>query len=307
MITTQVERITPDVAHALLATNAINRPVSPNRVIGFVNAMKAGQWQLNGETIIVSDTGKLLDGQHRLYAVIEHGGAIEMNVARGAPMPSFSTIDLGTARSARDILTMDGVSYAAAIVPAAAMLWRMWHGLRIGEPCTPQTIRETIPLFPALRKWAAHADGTKGILPRTIMLTSVAYLEDIAADPEAAERFFADMTKGANLHEGSPTLALRNRLTNIRLSGQTLTTTFAWPTVARVLSAVESAETLMKLPIVKSAGATPTPKLWGMHVAALPANRRLPPLPTGAHKQLSPEQRKMFHATVVATREGASA
>lgn len=49
-------------------------------------------------------TGRLIDGQHRLHAIILAGVPIQISVTRGCSASSFSILDRGSSRSASDIL-----------------------------------------------------------------------------------------------------------------------------------------------------------------------------------------------------------
>lgn len=54
---------------------------------------------------IAFDTnGRLIDGQHRLHAIIEAGVPIQISVTRGCSAASFSILDRGANRSQSDIL-----------------------------------------------------------------------------------------------------------------------------------------------------------------------------------------------------------
>ena len=69
---TEVVKINPTLALEMLGDNEHNRKVTQSRVNEYASEMKNGMWLLNGETIIMSETGKLLDGQHRLLGLIPH-------------------------------------------------------------------------------------------------------------------------------------------------------------------------------------------------------------------------------------------
>src|SRR5690606_28146234 len=100
---------TPDRARELLALNTLpsQRNLGTNRGAYkmAVTAIRAGQWHLTHQGIAISDKGHLLDGQHRLHAVIETGIAINSIVAYGVPEESFTDIDSGAARRTADFLS----------------------------------------------------------------------------------------------------------------------------------------------------------------------------------------------------------
>lgn len=66
----EVMTITPEKAKELLKGNLTNRQISKSVVNLYANDMKSGNWKLGGQGISISKTGRLLDGQHRLSAII---------------------------------------------------------------------------------------------------------------------------------------------------------------------------------------------------------------------------------------------
>lgn len=65
--------VTPEMAAKLLEHNKWNRPLNDLHVHRIKNQILKGKWQFNGDTIKVSADGDVLDGQHRLWAVISQG------------------------------------------------------------------------------------------------------------------------------------------------------------------------------------------------------------------------------------------
>ena len=62
MTTANVETITPAQAQVLLLNNGINRKLRKHRVAMYAHQMTNGQWQMTGEAICISATGRLLNG-----------------------------------------------------------------------------------------------------------------------------------------------------------------------------------------------------------------------------------------------------
>jgi hypothetical protein len=81
--------------------------------------MENGRFKLNGESIVIDDNGNVIDGQHRLLAVVQSGATIRSVVVRGVDADSFQSIDSGVRRDGRDILSVVGYQYAK---PLAATL-----------------------------------------------------------------------------------------------------------------------------------------------------------------------------------------
>src|ERR1700750_3512325 len=104
----EVETISPDMAQEILAANGHNRNMRSPRVAQLAEVMRRGEWILNGETIKVATDGTLLDGQHRLQAVVDSGATIETLVMRGMSLETQDTVDTGRRRRLADILAIEG-------------------------------------------------------------------------------------------------------------------------------------------------------------------------------------------------------
>ena len=107
---TKVELITPEIARGYLEQNCGNRKVSKYMVNMYSEAMKRGEWMLNGESIKFDVDGNLIDGQHRLYALIEANISLELLVVRGLQKSAFKTLDVGKKRTAGDCLSIEGIA-----------------------------------------------------------------------------------------------------------------------------------------------------------------------------------------------------
>lgn len=109
-----VQTITPEDAKTLLLTNVNNRNLSRRRVEQYANDIKRGSWKLTGDTIKLAKNPKtgeirLIDGQHRLHAIVAANMPIQTVVATGLQEDAFSVIDRGKIRTYNDVLGMSGV------------------------------------------------------------------------------------------------------------------------------------------------------------------------------------------------------
>lgn len=68
MITTEVRVLSPADARDMLTRNTHNRPPREGDVLKWAAEMEAGLWRMNGEPIKFGESGRLIDGQHRLMA-----------------------------------------------------------------------------------------------------------------------------------------------------------------------------------------------------------------------------------------------
>ena len=129
----KVSMIGPAEAAELLEANTDNRPVSDRHVQRIQRQIEAGKWQFNGDTIKIAKDRKVIDGQHRLFAIIESGVAVETAVVTDIDPGAFSTVDtISKARSGADTLSRLGLKRHQQSV-AMALQWLM----RYQNECIP--------------------------------------------------------------------------------------------------------------------------------------------------------------------------
>lgn len=115
MITSGIEFIWPQMAAEMLENNLKNRKVSQNVVDLFARDMANGEWELNGESIKFDKNGRLIDGQHRLLAIIKAGVSVQTFVVRGLNPETIYTQDTGRRRSLKDAFDVEGIKYSNLI------------------------------------------------------------------------------------------------------------------------------------------------------------------------------------------------
>ncbi len=123
-----VMQIGPKEAAEMLRYNtdedgkSLNRPKSAKYARqALARQMKAGRWIHTGQPIIFSDLPRLIDGQHRLEAIIEAGVTVTFDVRFGIADRAFSVIDIGKKRTASDIFAINKIPNHTLM--AAAMRW----------------------------------------------------------------------------------------------------------------------------------------------------------------------------------------
>lgn len=108
-LSTEIVTVTPEMAMNLLECNTLNRPLSDSHVKRIANQIIDGKWRFNGDTIKISDDGQVLDGQHRLWAVVEAKRPIGTIIVRGVQRDAFTTIDtICRHRSSGDTIALSG-------------------------------------------------------------------------------------------------------------------------------------------------------------------------------------------------------
>jgi hypothetical protein len=209
-----VERISPRKARLLLTQNGRNRNLRMARVRELSGAMKRGEWELNGETIKIAEGGMLLDGQHRLEAVLHSGVTIESVVVRGLPIVTQDTIDTGRRRRLSDVLTLEGYPDAIALAAALNVLHRYRNDQRIDySRSTAPTAQQALALLAAnegLIESVRVARSVTGAIGGPIGVFAALHYEFGKIDRAATDEFFSRLQDGANLSRSDPALHLRN-------------------------------------------------------------------------------------------------
>lgn len=211
--------ITPDQAAAILnARNTHNRTISPTVVAKYARDMTNGDWLLNGDAIRFAADGTLLDGQHRLAAIVKSGATIRTVVVWNLPAEAQATMDDGRKRTMANVLELSGQRTSAKTVASIlrrAILWERGVVVSGGASApTKAEMQQYLNDHPEVTDAAVLADhirNTRGVKCAASTL-GLAYYLFSAKSKTAADEFFDKLRTGAGLEEGNPILVLRNRL-----------------------------------------------------------------------------------------------
>jgi hypothetical protein len=211
-----VELVAPDLAREIVRANSLNRKLKQKHVYKLSGAWARGEYKFNGDTVCISEHGDLLDGQHRLEAVIESGQPIWCILVRGLHDDVIHTIDTDLAsRSIRDVLQIAGEQCYETLAGAVVWKWKREVGvLQTFDMPTPAQAQAILEKYPRLREVAVLV-GTPKVW-RTVKIHSgmmaALLFEFNELDTEDAEIFREKVLRGVDLDGGSPILLLRNTL-----------------------------------------------------------------------------------------------
>ena len=214
--------ITPKEAVLWLDTkNAHNRPISQSTVERYTQEIKAGRWKSNGQSIVFSKSGQLLNGQHRLKAVVAANKPIDCLIVWGVEDDTFDTIDDGNKRSLGDVFAIKQEYKPLLLSAGVRFLWVYSTGqietrdLRRGQVATKPLLEKTLDRHPGLRQstrfYATLKARPGGLLVPAGMAIGLHYLFALV-DEKKADEFFNVLQSGIGLTEGHPILILRARL-----------------------------------------------------------------------------------------------
>lgn len=135
----KVMTVTPAVAKRWLEKNHEgNRKVNPRRVERLVSDMKAGAFRLTHQGICFGANNELIDGQHRLAAVVESNVTVKMLVVTDSTLKFHSPIDRGQARSLA--LVTGKTTWEVAVVN---LLFNLERGGDLRVSITDEDVRAT--------------------------------------------------------------------------------------------------------------------------------------------------------------------
>lgn len=107
-MTTAKMFVTPEMAANWLQANTRNRPINESKVRRIASDIREGRWIVTHQGIAFDRLGTLLDGQHRLHAIVLAGIGVWINVTRNASPESMIQIDSIEPRTAAVQLTLIG-------------------------------------------------------------------------------------------------------------------------------------------------------------------------------------------------------
>lgn len=229
--TAELVLITPELAEEWLGKNHRNRNLRPTKVRTLAQAIAAGDWMVTGEGVKFDVTGRLIDGQHRLSAIVEADAPAAMFVFRNLNPDVQMVIDTGAKRSAADALKFAGASGEPNVVAAMARIAIVWDEggyKRSGASSFRREVTNT-----EVVEWAlAHPEAADAIpiaraikaLGAPISASAFAAMLIADVDPEGASRFFSNIANLRTRGKGDPIYTLLKRYESARTGRETLST-----------------------------------------------------------------------------------
>jgi hypothetical protein len=208
-----IETITPPLAAEYLKFNRTNRRLIEHRVAFYQRQMVEGNWKLSGDSIKF-DGANLIDGQHRLQAVVRSGITIESVVVRNLASSVFDILDTGRARQAGDVLSSYGYANVFILASAGRYIYHFERRLVPSSPTlTNQDILSTILRHRDLPGFISDCNVYR-FAKSGIIVASLYWLEQCSI--EKAPAFIERFLKGTELKLTNPIYALRERLISDR-------------------------------------------------------------------------------------------
>ncbi len=125
--TVSLETIDPATAEYYLSLNEKNRNPSMSKVSRYSRDMESNRWGTGDSAIVFDWNGRLINGQHRLMAIIRSGKAQKCIVRRGADPEEQTVMDRGLQRTFTGDLQIRGVENATWRGPVINALWEVLY------------------------------------------------------------------------------------------------------------------------------------------------------------------------------------
>lgn len=206
-IRTETILITPDMARHWLGSNTrSNRRPSAKTVDAYAREMAAGRWLVTHQGIAFNQAGELVDGQHRLLAIIEADVNILMMVTTGLAVEYNSPIDQGYNRSLAQVLGRQ-----ARWISVVRGLYALEQGLGDGGfKATSGMIDEVSG------RHSAAIDSVLEIVKTRMLPTGglAALVYAWPVDPQTVANFARQVDTGEMLEVGDPAYSLRRWLSS---------------------------------------------------------------------------------------------
>ena len=138
--------VTPELAKFWLGANYLNRKHRKSRVKTYSRDMAAGRWQFNTQGIEFASDGTVINGQHRLMAVVDADVPVRLLVWFNVPPTTRDVIDLVEPRNLSDIARLTNMQ--------AGVTTAMMRGLSSRRAL--ETMSEKAAFY---RRFAVEIDG----------------------------------------------------------------------------------------------------------------------------------------------------
>jgi drug/metabolite transporter superfamily protein YnfA len=206
-----LESITPALAAEWLKGNNVNRRLVANHVERLASEMLAGEWRVTGDTIKLNGD-RLLDGQHRLQAIVRSGVTVQCFVARNVELEAFPVLDTGRIRAGGDVLSAHGYRNVYITASVCRLVWMFERKIGgLNATVTNSAILNLVRRHPELIGFISDVSAF-GFAKTSGIVSSLYWLW--ATDNAKGEEFLAQFLRGAELKITNPIYPLRERVIN---------------------------------------------------------------------------------------------
>jgi hypothetical protein len=203
---TEYVAVTPKMAEEWLKANTSNRRISEIVVEAYARDMRAGAWKLTHQGIGFDTSGRLLDGQHRLHAILKAGFPVMMAVTRGLSASAQEVVDAQKPRSVADQLGLiDGLPSANKYAGAC----RVIAEIEAGKVIDKYTLAGTRAILATYKEKITNLLGIVKNSPFDSVLVTGSLAFCMAADESRIRIFAKQIRDGEGLKRTDPAYLIR--------------------------------------------------------------------------------------------------
>lgn len=177
------------------AQDILTQPLSWQRTCNKAHVNRLAQAMRAGEyidavinPIYISDTGKLLDGQHRLTALTQTDLTMPFFVVRGLPEQIFIYLDQNKSRSVLDAVKIGGVRNPGKVAQIATLIYQLMEG-RTAKPRNEMLYR-MVEDYPDIEEGVAKAGVFHDTVHIPLAVGGTLYFLYSRWWPEECKKFF---------------------------------------------------------------------------------------------------------------------
>lgn len=219
--------VTPTVANFILSKlNGTNRTLNDTHLASIVRDIKAGNWvEGTGSMVSFAKNGELVDGQHRLGAIVRSKTPLRLSFKFGISEDAKRVIDTGRKRTFADFITMTeghDAKYKTERASVTRLVYGFLHDQHHPHGYTNNIVKPTqSDLYTIAEEFHEDiADAVqKALGPGHVQKVTVGsyaafvYLLAAASDyGDYAQEFMGHLSTGANMEANNPIMVARNRL-----------------------------------------------------------------------------------------------
>lgn len=236
-------QITPSMAIDFLAKNSEGqRNLNEQVAARYAEDMSSDEWPFTGSPILFDDKGELIDGQHRMQAIINSETTQMCLIVAGLPTDIIRAVDAGRKRNYATFLAMVKERPSATAQSGAIRAYWYWYvgnyaGRGIPRIAIPSELTHAVPTISQLETVREEVEQRLEItftqvvqvaqrcytqMPRiTQVVWGMVWILLSEYDKDARERFFHELlVEPLSTAADYPINALKNRLGRIKKQGE---------------------------------------------------------------------------------------
>lgn len=251
--------VTPGMAEAMLGANQQNRNLRHAKVAQYARDMTSGNWKITGEPIKFDWNGRLIDGQHRLHAVVESDVSVPLAIVRGLEPDAQTALDAGAKRSGADALRFKGHTAHASDLASIARIATAYESgeLRsvyssITTPLTATEILDWVAAHPEVEEAVNLARRVYRSIGGTPSAMGFSVFRLAEVDAEQAFEFFTSTAEYRTNGATDPRSTLIRTFARLKEQRVALTPALQVSLIFRAWNAWRGGKEITTLPLTKS-------------------------------------------------------